>query len=139
MEHQSLSDDSSHSDISMALTSAQKALEDQHGFEIVSVKLLEGIAKLRCGFLMLANMLHKDAANPVIAPQLMNIAKLLCTNANLNRVTPTEWTGPAAFLVKTIVRLYGLDCLKKVIMNYPWVLPSTLNIQASVWTSTQLM
>ena len=132
VEHQSLSDDSGHSDITMALTCAHKALEDQHGFEIVSVKCLEGIAKLRCGFLMLANKLHKDAANPTLAPQLMSIAESLCTNANFNRLTPTEWTGPAAFLVKTIVRLYGLNCLKKVIINYPWVLPLELKKQASV-------
>ena len=107
-------------------------LRDQHTcqFANLSVLYLEKVAHIRYGLSVVAETLHGQVTmdeEPIIAPDLMQIAQRICTDRTINVCGQTECTGPSVFLLKLIVRQYGTACLEKITVNHPWVVPDVLH------------
>ncbi len=91
-----------------------------------SMQYLEAVAGVRYALSILAKQLKKD---DIKSATMLRIAKDLCMDTRLNIIDPSgrvDTTGPVLYLVKLLVRQFGLDCLKNVSQAYPWVIPESL-------------
>ena len=109
----------------------------------VSLDLLEGVAKLRYGLLVVANLLqqrvnslggasstsHAQVIFGSAANQLLEEARRVCSVRSVNTFDTSghgNTTGPAVYLMKLIVRQGGFGELKKVAETDQWVVPESL-------------
>ena len=90
---------------------------------------------MRYGLSVVAEILSRQVTvdeEPIIAPRLMQIANKICTDRTINTFDQSACTGPSVFLVKLIVRQYGVACLDKIVVDHPWVVPEVLQSQGQV-------
>ena len=90
---------------------------------------------MRYGLSVVAEVLRRQVTvdeEPLVAHRLMQIANKICTDRTLNEFDPSVCTGPSVFLVKLIIRQYGIACLEKIIPNHPWVMPEILQNEGQV-------
>lgn len=95
----------------------------------LSIAYLEEIGHMRYGLSVVANVLHSEVTateKSIPAPNLLRVARKICSDSNINDLSQSLCTGPAVFLVKTLVRQYGNSCLESVFVNHSWVLPKAL-------------
>lgn len=102
-------------------------LQDSH----TSLSYLEGVAKLRCSLSVVAELLHTQQT--VECWQYTNSdfvllieeAKTCCSTVQLNDYNQA---GPAVYLVKLLMRQYGLSFLHSLCKNADllWVVPEHL-------------
>ena len=93
----------------------------------ISLDYLEGVAKLRYGLLVAAELLHaqlenkEQRAHTHDAQLLIEIAKECCISIQIN----SDSAGPGIFLVKQIVRQYGMAFLVNLTSDKSkeWVVP----------------
>ena len=110
----------------------------------ISLNLLEGVANIRYGLLVVAKLLLRQVSkvdgaflsdNPDISSaenQLVDKAHHLCTARSVNAIDITgngNTTGPAVYLLKLIVRLAGFGELKKVADKHQWLIPENLKCE----------
>ena len=104
-------------------------------FSELSVSYLEKVAHMRFGLSVVAEILRREVTTdeePIVARRLMPIANKICSDATINVFDQHICTGPSVFLVKLIVRHYGIACLEKIVANHPWVVPEALQNQGQV-------
>jgi hypothetical protein len=106
----------------------------------ISVLLLEGLAKIRFSLSIAADIFEKQASSkqnivtssPAVK-QLVYTAQNVCCDLKVNVIDTTgslDTTGPIIYLMRLLVRQYGMSCLEKVGDAYSWVIPKELrNIQ----------
>lgn len=108
--------------------------ETASGQHAVSVLLLEGLAKVRFSLSVVADVLkeqvshHKSVTSVLIHPLIVT-AQNICSDLNINIVDTSgdiDTTGPIVYLMRLLVRRYGMSCLEKVADTYAWVVPETL-------------
>ena len=124
-------------DISKLLQQSFQAIQtvqhcDQGKF---SIPYLEDIGHLRYGLSVVATILHSEvtaAQESITAPNLLRVAREICADDNINVISQSLCTGPAVFLVKTLVRQYGNSCLESVFVNHSWVVPDALQNKSKV-------
>ena len=99
----------------------------------ISIELLEGIAKMRYSLSRVAYFLQGTSSKPVSSNskmgQFVHMAKLICSDANVNIIDTSgshDTTGPFVYLMRVLVRQYGMSCLEEVAATYPWVIPREL-------------
>ena len=102
------------------------------GDESVSMPYLESIAQIRFALSVVAELLFKQNQSGVpsqgchtyTADLLIHYAKDYCTDDNLN----DEDFGPAVYLVKLLVRQYGMSFLTKLTADpaMEWIVPPHL-------------
>ena len=93
----------------------------------ISLDYLEGVAKLRYGLLVAAELLHAQLGNKEQrahthdAQLLIETAKECCISIEIN----SDSAGPRVFLVKQIVRQYGMAFLMNLTSDKSkeWVVP----------------
>ena len=68
----------------------------------------------------------------VDATQLLNAAKVLCTDKDINHINVSDMTGPIVYLIKLLMRQYGTDCLQQVSGRHQWVVPPELRQREEV-------
>ena len=98
-------------------------------FADLSVSYLEKVAHMRYGLSVVAEIFSREVTvdeKPIIARRLMQIALKICTDKTVNVFDESGCTGPCIFLVKLIVRQYGVACLDKIVEKHPWVVPEVL-------------
>ena len=109
----------------------------------VSLDFLEGVAKVRYGLSVVAELLSKRvsglevATQPaaskhyhgVLANQLLHAARDLCIDKSINHIDVTgdsDTNGPIVYVLKLVMRKYGTDCLQRVSKDHQWVVPPEL-------------
>ena len=108
----------------------------------MSTELLEGFAKVRLSLSKFAFILQRtlvaSSEQELQSSQLENLvrtAKHICSDANVNIIDTSggqDTTGPIVYLLRVLVRQYGMSCLEKVSASYPWVIPKELTEEQKV-------
>jgi hypothetical protein len=105
------------------------------GSSAVTLEYLEGVAKVRFALSVVAELLnhHNDqprsAEDGVLVVRLLQQAREVCVDPNINSIDDTgqrDTVGPVVFLIKLLVRQYGLDCLQKASEDHTWIVPEQL-------------
>ena len=101
----------------------------------MSVQFLEGLAKVRFSLSVVADILEKEfSSKQTIHPssqtmQLIYTTQNVCSDLHVNVIDTSgrlDTTGPVVYLMRLLVRQYGMPCLEKVTKTYPWVVPQQL-------------
>ena len=107
----------------------------------ISVEFLEGVAKVRFSLSVVADILEKQVSSKQRitsssqAQQLVYTAQNICRDPNVNVIDTTgqlDTTGPIVYLMRLLVRQYGMPCLEKVAQVYSWVIPRELKCTQEV-------
>ena len=103
----------------MVLDDGHRALR-HHGqySDIITLEYLEGVAEVRFALSVVAELLNqsdqpRSQQDGVLVAQLLQQAREICTDPNINCVDDTgerDTVGPVVYLIKLLVRQYGL-CL----------------------------
>lgn len=103
--------------------------------ENVSVQFLEGLAKVRFALSVVAEVMERQTSSKHMvetsaqAKQLVYTACNVCCDLNVNVIDITgrsDTTGPIVYLMRLLVRQYGMPCLETVADAYSWVIPRQL-------------
>ena len=101
----------------------------------ISVLLLEGLAKIRFSLSVAADIFEKQSSSKqnieMSSPmkQLVYTTQNICCDLKINVIDTTgnlDTTGPIVYLMRLLVRQYGMSCLEKVAGAYSWVIPKEL-------------
>lgn len=98
----------------------------------ISVLLLEGLAKIRFSLSVAADILEKQSSSKQISSpvkQLVYTTQNVCCDLKINIIDTTgslDTTGPIVYLMRLLVRQYGMSCLEKVASAYSWAIPKEL-------------
>ena len=116
------------------LQNSFQTLQELSGSE-VTLKYLQSVAGVRFGFSVVAKQLAQkhDQADD----DLLKITRVLCRDLRVNVVEHTDISGPALYLIKLLVRQFGLQCLQVVSETHSWIIPEELssgNKVCCLWT-----
>ena len=100
----------------------------------VTLEFLEGVAKVRFALSVVAELLNqsdqqRSAEDGVLIIRLLHQAGEVCVDPNINSIDDTaqrDTVGPVVFLIKLLVRQYGLNCLQKASKDHAWIIPEQL-------------
>ena len=120
------------------LREAYHVLRDYKASQDVNiVHYLEGIAGVRFAMMEIACLLHshyESQSDQQLDLTLMQLAEEVSSDPAINTVDFGDRgngvVGPAMYLLKLLVRLYGFPCLKQAIRDYNWILPRGLQYAA---------
>ena len=104
------------------------SLKEDHSQGTPSFEYLESVARVRYSLSVLAEVLKSEEKGQHFV-ELLKAAKQLCSDSKINVVDMTghkDTSGPVIYLVKVIVRKYGMPCLKKYAEEYSWIIPPEL-------------
>lgn len=138
--------------ITDVLDQSYEVLRNFKNEHIISIGYLEGVAKVRFVIMEIAEFLHSHFSHEdetelldehqlsEVEHRLMKRAKKICTDHFINstdfRTKNADMFGPAIYLLKLLVRLYGFPLLKKVSEKYVWVIPEGLRTANLVRSKT---
>ena len=109
--------------------------ETTSGTANISVLLLEGLAKIRFSLSIAADIFEKQVSSKqnIVTNSSMKLlvytAQNVCCDLKINVIDTTgslDMTGPIVYLMRLLVRQYGMSCLEKVADAYTWVIPKQL-------------
>ena len=121
----------------MILQDGHRALR-QHGqitgSGAVTLDYLEGVAKVRFALSVVAELLNQNdqprsSEDGVLVVRLLHQAREVCVDPNINSIDDTgqrDTVGPVVFLIKLLVRQYGLNCLQRASEDHAWIVPEQL-------------
>ena len=107
----------------------------------ISVLFLEGLAKIRFSLSVVADILEKQVSSKQKVTtsshitQLVYTAQNICSDLNINVIDTTgnlDTTGPTVYLMRLLVRQFGMSCLEKVADTYSWIIPMELRSKQEV-------
>ena len=114
----------------------------QHGryTDAVTLDYLEGVAKVRFALSVVAELLNQNDQpwsheDGVLVAQLLHQAREVCVDTTVNSIDDTgqrDTVGPVVFLIKLLVRQYGLNCLQKASEDHAWIVPEQLKQSGEV-------
>ena len=110
------------------LTEGYSGLQ-KYRHEMPTLEYLESVAKVRYSLSVVAEVL-KNEANGQHFMELLRAAGQMCSDHDINCIDPTgqkDTVGPVIYLLKLIVRQYGMPCLKAAAEVHEWVIPAQLN------------
>ena len=95
---------------------------------------LEGVARVRFALSVVSELLNQNDQpwsheDGVLVAQLFHQAREVCMDSNINSIDDTgqrDTVGPVVFLIKLLVRQYGLNCLQKASEEHAWIVPEQL-------------
>ena len=100
--------------------------EHRHGTP--TLEYLEGVAKVRYSLSVVAEVLKEDCKGHYFV-ELLKAAARMCYDREINCIDPAEWQntmGPLIYLLKLIVRQYGMPCLRVAAQVHDWLIPAQL-------------
>ena len=100
--------------------------EHQHGTP--TLEYLEGVAKVRYSLSVVAEVLKEDLKGHYFV-ELLKAAAKMCCDPEVNCIDPAErenTMGPLIYLLKLIVRQYGMPCLRVAAYVHDWLIPAWL-------------
>jgi len=107
----------------------------------LSMKYLEGVAGTRFAMMEIASFLYSRLHSGITPrsyydrlsdneSKLLQLAKNICTDSDINRTHFTtsfaRAVGPGVYLLKLLLRQFGLPFLKQVSVIHVWVMPECL-------------
>ena len=107
----------------------------------ISVLLLEGLAKIRFSFSVVADIFEtqvsskQNVVTSSVVKQLVYTTQNICSDLNINVIDTTgslDTTGPIVYLMRLLVRQYGMSCLEKIVNTYSWIIPKELRNKQEV-------
>lgn len=87
------------------------------------------MAKVRYSLSVVAEVLKSEEKNGQPFMKLLEATKQLCSDREVNCIDPTHHrntVGPVIYLLKLMVRQYGMPCLKAATDVYEWIIPAEL-------------
>lgn len=104
---------------------------------IINIAYLKAVAGVRFAIMEVANLLHSQCSSEDMLrshhqpdSELLELARNVCTDSDINTthfdIAVMNIIGPAAYLLKLLVRLYGFPYLKQVSEKYVWIIPEGL-------------
>ena len=100
-----------------------------------TLEYLEGVAKVRYSLSVVAEVLKNEQYGHHCM-ELIRAAGRVCSDCEVNCIDPTgrkDTVGPVIYLLKLIVRQYGMPCLKAAAEVHEWLIPTQLkSTQVSV-------
>ena len=95
---------------------------------------LEGVARVRFALSIISELLNQNDQpwsheDSVLVAQLLHQAREVCMDRNINSIDDTgqrDTVGPVVFLIKLLVRQYGLNCLQRASEEHVWIVPEQL-------------
>ena len=100
----------------------------EHRRGVPTLEYLEGVASVRFSLSVVAEVL-KNEANGQHFMELLRAAGQMCSDREVNCIDPTgrkDTVGPVIYLLKLIVRQYGMACLKAAAEVHEWLIPAEL-------------
>ena len=109
--------------------------------DTVSLEYLEGVAKVRFALTIVAELLSQSGEarsqeGSELVMQLFHQTREVCTDTSINCLDTTgkkDTVGPVVYLLKLLVRQYGLSCLQKASQEHTWILPEVLRQTEEVY------
>ena len=92
------------------------------------MEYLEGVAKVRYSLSVVAKVLKNEQYGHNFM-ELLRAAGRICSDHEVNCIDPTgrkDTVGPVIYLLKLIVRQYGMPCLKAAAEVHEWLIPAQL-------------
>ena len=93
-----------------------------------TLEYLEGVAKARFSLSVVAEVLKSEKIGQH-SMKLLKAAGQMCSDHEVNCIDPAErqnTVGPLIYLLKLIVRRYGMPCLRVAAQVHDWLIPSQL-------------
>lgn len=93
-----------------------------------TLEYLEGVAKVRYSLSVVAEVLKSEQYGHHFM-ELLRAAGRICSDHEINCIDPTgrkDTVGPVIYLLKLIVRQYGMPCLKAAAEVHEWLIPAQL-------------
>lgn len=103
------------------------ALQEHHR-GTPTLEYLEGVAKTRFSLSVVAEVLKNEETGQTFM-ELLRAAGQMCCDREVNCIDPTgrkDTVGPVVYLLKLIVRQYGMTCLKAAAEIHEWLIPAQL-------------
>ena len=134
-------------DTAEILEDGHRALR-QHGQYTDSVTLdyLEGVAKVRFALSVVSELLNQNDQprsheDGVLVVRLLQQAREVCVDASINSIDDTgqrDTVGPVVFLIKLLMRQYGLNTLQRASEAHAWIVPEQLKQTGEVRKTNHL-
>ena len=93
-----------------------------------TLEYLEGVAKVRYSLSIVAEVLKNERYGHHFM-ELLRAAGRMCADREVNCIDLTghkDTVGPVIYLLKLIVRQYGMPCLKAAAEIHEWLIPAQL-------------
>jgi hypothetical protein len=106
------------------------ALQEHHP-GTPTLEYLEGVANVRFSLSVVAEVLNSEETGQHFM-KLLKAAGQICSDREVNCIDPTErqnTVGPLIYLLKLIVRQYGMPCLSVAAQGHDWLVPAELKSQ----------
>ena len=100
----------------------------EHRSGTPTLEYLESVAKIRYSLSVVAKVL-KNAHKGHHFMELIKAAAEVCSHRKVNCIDPTgqkDTVGPVIYLLKLIVRQYGMPCLRVAAQVHDWLIPDQL-------------
>ena len=100
----------------------------EHQCGTPTLEYLEGVAKVRYSLSVVAEVLKNEQRGHHFM-ELLRVAGEMCSDYKVNCIDPTgqkDTVGPVIYLLKLIVRQYGMPCLKAAAKAHDWLIPHEL-------------
>lgn len=133
------------SDVLSILQQSYQVLTDFQADKTITILYLEAVAGIRFAMMEVANLLYSQLSNITVATPksqqqqqleivLIQRAADVCSDPDFNTTdfAGVDAVGPAIYLLKLLVRLYGSPCLHQLLGEHPWLLPEGLQINDQV-------
>ena len=123
--------------VTKCLIEGYTALQE-HVHGTPTLEYLEGVAKVRHSLSVVAEVLKSEDTGHQIM-ELLRAAARMCSDRDVNCIDPTgrrDTIGPVIYLLKLLVRQYGMPCLKAAAEVHDWIIPVELRSDQVSYTQT---
>lgn len=106
-----------------------------------SLEFLEGVAKIRYSLSVVVEVIKNDEKGLQFM-ELLKAAGQMCSDREINCIDPTgkkDTVGPVVYLLKLMVRQYGMPFLKAAAEVHEWIIPAQLRSTEVLFCITILL
>ena len=118
-----------------------------HECKGISLEYLKAVAQVRFGLHLAATCLIQEAGcnepmcilgqdnnikDSAARLRLLAVIERICTDTTINQIDQVHATGPLMYLLRLLVRRYGMMPLRNVCKKYQWVQPPNLELTTEV-------
>ena len=112
-------------EVTVYLIQGYNALQEHHRYVAPNLEYLEGVAKVRYSLSVVAEVLKNEERYV----ELLRAAGRMCADREVNCIDPSGargTVGPVVYLLKLLVRQYGMPCLNAAAEDYDWIIPKEM-------------
>ena len=117
-------------------------LHSQQECKAVTMDYLNAVAQIRFGLHLAATCLIREVdcnekkdvvmKDSDTCSTLLMIVERICSDTTINWIDQVHATGPLMYLLRLLVRRYGMMHLKKIAKRYQWIQPPHLELTTEV-------